>query len=62
MQVFLVKYYSSWLHAHFILAISIGWSLCLSIREYNEINYRDRAQININSDKSLLFSFQTIIS
>jgi hypothetical protein len=51
MQVFLVKYYSSWLHAHFILAISIGWSLCLSIREYNEINYRDRAQININSDK-----------
>ena len=36
------------------------------IRKYNELNHRDRWQININSDKNikqwLLFSFQTIIS
>jgi hypothetical protein len=56
-----IKYYSLWLHVQLSLLDSY-----LIIRKYNELNHRDRAQININSDKNitqwLLFSFQTVIS
>ena len=37
--------------ARFISAIPI---LSIIIRKYNELNHRDRAQININSDKNII--------
>ena len=42
-----LKYYSSWLHVS-ISAIPIGQLLHYR-RKYNKLNYRDCAQININS-------------
>jgi hypothetical protein len=39
--------------AHLISAILIG-RLPNYIRKYNELNHRDRAQININSDKNIM--------
>jgi hypothetical protein len=47
----LIKYSSSWLQ-RFILAIPILDDYFI-IRKYNELNHRDRAQININSDKNI---------
>jgi hypothetical protein len=53
----------SWLHVSSQLSLLNDYVI---IRKYHELNHRDRAQININSDKNiiqwLLFIFQIIIS
>jgi hypothetical protein len=46
-----IKYYSSWLHVSFQLSILDNYFI---LRKYNELNHRDRAQININSDKNII--------
>ena len=43
-----LKYYSSWLHISSQLSLLDDYFI---IRKYNKLNYRDCAQININSDK-----------
>jgi hypothetical protein len=40
--------------ARFISAIPFGRLLHYIIRKYNELKHRDRAQININSDKNII--------
>ena len=45
-----IKYYSCWLHVSSQLSLLDDY---LIIRTYNELNHRDCAQININSDKNI---------
>jgi hypothetical protein len=45
-----IKYYSSWLLVSSQLSLLDGY---LIIRKYNELDNRDRAQININSNKNI---------
>jgi hypothetical protein len=42
----LIKYYSSWLHVSSQLSLLDEYFI---IQKYNELNHRDRTQININS-------------
>jgi hypothetical protein len=46
-----IKYYSLWLHVSSQLSLLDDYFI---IRKYNELNHRDRAQININSNKNII--------